>query len=90
MHDEVIMMLCYTSKACACLRLSIFHKQRNLAIKEEVYCAVVMATLLYGAETWTGKADSLKQMKASIVNRCIRSLLGVSKLQHWHIGSHLK
>ena len=44
--------------------------------------AVVLPTLLYGAETWTVKADSVRRMRG-FHNRCIRSMLGVSRLQQW-------
>ena len=53
-----------------------------MAIKREVYRAVVLSTLLYGAETWTVKAESVRRLRG-FHNRCIRSMLGVSKLQQW-------
>ena len=77
---KVSMRLGRASKAFACLRSPIFHnKQLRMAIKHKVYNAVVLPTLLYWAETWTVKADSVRGFH----NRCIRSMLGVSRLQQW-------
>ena len=62
---------------------SIIHnKQLSMAIKRGVYHAVVLPTLLYGAEAWRVKADSVRRMRG-FHNRCIRSMLGVSRLQQW-------
>lgn len=41
-----------------------------------------MPTLLYGAKTWTAKADSVRRLKG-YQNRCIRTIMGVSRLQQW-------
>ena len=80
---EVSMRLGRASRAFACLRSAIFHnKQLSMATKREVYNAVVLPTLLYGAETWTVKADSVRRMR-DFHNCCIRSMLGVSRLQQW-------
>ena len=80
---EVSMRLGRASRAFACLRSAIFHnKQLSMATKREVYKAVVLPTLLYGAEMWTVKADSVRRMRG-FHNRCIRSMLGVSRLQQW-------
>ena len=77
------MRLGRASRAFACLRSAIFHnKQLSMATKREVYKAVVLPTLLYGAETWTVKADSVRRMRG-FHNSCIRSMLGVSRLQQW-------
>ena len=82
-HGEVAVRLGKASRAFACLRSSIFRsKQLSVAIKREVYRAVVLSTLMYGAETWTVKADSVRKMRG-FHKRCIRSMLGVSRLQQW-------
>ena len=82
-RGEVSMRLGRASKAFACLRSAIFHnKQLSMATKHEVYNAVVLPTLLYGAEMWTVKADSVRRMRG-FHNHCIRSMLGVSRLQQW-------
>ena len=81
LHGEVAVRLGKASRAFACLRSSIFcSKQLSVAIKREVYRAVVLSTLMYGAETWTVKVDSVRRMRG-FHNRCIRSRLGVSRLQ---------
>ena len=75
------MRLRRASRAFACLRSAIFHnKKLSMATKREVYKAVVLPTLLYGAETWTVKADSVRRMR-DFHNCCIRSMLVVSRLQ---------
>ena len=82
-HGEVVARLGKASKAFGCLRSAIFQsRQLSVAIKREVYRVMVLSTLLYGAETWTVKADSLRRMRG-FHNRCIRSMLGVSRLQQW-------
>ena len=79
-RGEVSMRLRGASRAFACLRSAIFHnKQLSMATKREVYNAVVLPTLLYGAEMWTVKADSVRRMRG-FHNSCIRSMLGVSRL----------
>ena len=83
MHGEVSMRLGRESRAFACLRSPIFHNKKvSMAMKCEVHNAVVLPTLLYGAETWTVKADSVRRMRG-FHNRCMRSMLGVSRLQQW-------
>ena len=41
---------------------------------------VVMSTLLYGAETWIDKANRMRRLQA-FHNRCITSMLGMTRLQ---------
>ena len=38
--------------------------------------------MLYGAETWTVKADSLRRMR-NFHNCCTRTILGESRLEQW-------
>ena len=43
-------------------RSAVFQNQQfSPKIKREVYCAVVLPTLLYGANTWTVKADCVRR-----------------------------
>ena len=80
---EVVARLAKASRAFGCLRSAIFRSQRiSVATKREVYRAVILSTLLYGAETWAVKADSVRKMRG-FHNRCIRSMLGVSRFQQW-------
>ena len=85
-------MRCRISKAArsfGCLQKSIF-QSRYLSVesKRKVYRAVVLSVFLYGAETWTVKVESMRRL-SSFHNRCIRSIMGVSKYQQWkeHISS---
>ena len=47
-----------------------------------MYRAVVLSVLLYGAETWSIKANHVKKLQ-SFHNRCIRMILGVTRYQQW-------
>ncbi len=52
------------------------------SIKRDVYEATVLAVLLYGAETWTLKARHLRH-PTLFHNRCVRIILGVTRLEQW-------
>ena len=82
-QGEVAVRLAKVSRAFGCLQTATFHnKKLNVTTKREVYLAAVLSTLLYGAETWTVKANSVRRMRG-FNNHCIRSTLGVSRLQQW-------
>ena len=49
----------------------------SLRTKRMVYMAVVLATLLYGAETWANKGSAT----CKINNRCLRCILGLTRAQ---------
>ena len=80
---EIDCRIAKASRAFGCLRKPIF-QDRNLSIatKRQVYQAVVLSVLLYGAETWLLKAQHVKRLK-SFHNRCIRTILGVTRYQQW-------
>ena len=63
-------------------------KNLSLATKRLVYKAVVLATLLYGSETWTTKRDAVRKLEV-FHNRCLRGILGISAMQQRmkHISS---
>ena len=48
--------------------------------KRVVYKAAVLPVLLCGAETWTLKAEYVRHL-TSFHNRCMRTILGVTKIQ---------
>ena len=52
------------------------NKDLSLPTKRAVYRAVVLAVLLYGAETWTMKAVHIRHLN-SFHNWCIQTILGV-------------
>ena len=56
------------------------NKDLSLATKRAVYRAVVLAVLLYGAETWMMKAVHTRHLN-SFHNRCIRTILGLTRYQ---------
>ena len=82
-HSDVVARLGKASRAFGCLRSAVFKNQQlSTKIKREVYRAVVLSTLLYGAETWTVKAESVRRPRG-FHNRCIWTIMGVSRLQQW-------
>ena len=86
---DVSIRIAKAARAFGCLQKSIFQNSRlSIDTKRKVYKATVLAVLLYGAEAWTIKARELKRL-SSFHNRCVRSMMGVSKYQQWkgHISS---
>ena len=49
---------------------------------KKVYRPAVLFVLMYGAETWTIKAGEMKLL-TSFHNRCVRTIMGVSRYQQW-------
>ena len=80
---EVSESLAKAAKMFGCLRSSIFvNGSLSIAIKRCVSMAIVVSTLLYGAETWAIKAPQVRRLQ-SFHNRCIRCILGVSRRLQW-------
>ena len=80
---EVSIRIAKAARAFGCLQKSVFQNSRlSIDTKRKVYKATVLAMLLYGAEAWTIKARELKRL-SSFHNRCVRSMMGVSKYQQW-------
>ena len=80
---EIDCRVAKAARAFDCMRRPIF-QDRNLSVatKRQVYRAVVVSVLLYGAETWTLKAQHVRRLN-SFHNRCIRTILGVTRYQQW-------
>ena len=55
------------ARAFGCLQKSIF-QERHLSVeaKRRVYEAAVLSVLLYGADTWSIKAESVRRLSGSI------------------------
>ena len=82
--NEVTRRIARAARAFGCLRVPVFkNKDLSLATKRAVYRAVVLAVLLYGAETWTMKAVHTRCLN-SFHNHCIRTILGVTRYQQWN------
>ena len=80
---EVSCRIAKASKAFGCLRVPIFlNHTLSINTKRAVYKAVVISILLYGAETWTLKVPDVRRL-TTFHNRCVRTILGVSKFQQW-------
>ncbi|XP_065186027.1 uncharacterized protein LOC135816855 [Sycon ciliatum] len=71
------------SKAFGSLKQAVFeNRSLSLQCRRRVYVAVVLSTLLYGAETWTTKAPDLRHLNL-FHHQCVRSIVGVSRRQQW-------
>ena len=82
--SEVTRRIARAARAFGCLRLPVFkNKDLSLATKRAVYRAVVLAVLLYGAETWTMKVVHTRCLNY-FYNRCIQTILGVTRYQQWN------
>ena len=79
---------CRIAKAArvfGCLKVPIFQSNHlSIETNRNVYQAVVLATLLYGAETWTMKVEHLRCL-TTFHNRCVPTILGMSKYQQWMV-----
>ena len=61
---EVKERIAKASRAFGVLKEPVFRdKNLSLATKRLVYKAVVLATLLYGSETWTTKRDAVRKLE---------------------------
>ena len=80
--SEVKCTLARASKAFGALRVPIFNSHLSINTKRSVYTAVIISILLYGAETWTLKAPAVR-MLTSFHNRCVRTILGVTRYSQW-------
>lgn len=84
--EEVARRISRAAKAFGALKFPIFRNQDlSLSTKRKVYSAVVLPTLLYGAETWPVKAQDMTRLNSFHMG-CIRSILGVSKHDQWTQG----
>ena len=74
--DEVKCRIAKATRSFGCLQKSIF-QNRHLSVetKKKVCRAVVLSVLLYGAEAWTVKAESMRLLN-SFHNRCVRTYHG--------------
>ena len=74
---------CRIAKAFGCLRGPIFNNPiLSIPTKRAVHRATVLSVLTYGAETWTLKAEHVRRL-AMFHNRCVRTILGVTRYQQW-------
>ena len=86
---EVKERIAKASRAFGALKEPVFRDNNlSLATKRLVYKAVVLATLLYGSETWTTKRDAVRKLEV-FHNMCLRGILGISAMQQRmkHISS---
>ena len=72
-----------SSAVLGALQAPVFdNKTLSLRSKTHVYEAVVLTTLLYGAETWTTKAGHLQKLN-TFHHQCVRSIVGIGRRQQW-------
>ena len=82
-QNEVKIRISKAARAFGCLQKSIFQDRRlSVETKRRVYEAAVLSVLLYGAETWSIKAESVRRL-SGFHNRCIRTIMGVTKQRQW-------
>ena len=89
LYEELSGRLAKAAKMFGCLRQSIFVNQSlSIETRRCAYLATVVATWLYGSETWAVKADRMWRLEV-FHNWCVRGVLGVSRYQQWrnHISS---
>ena len=81
-YYPIVNVVRYTC-ACVCKWVPVFlNRTLSTDTKRTVYKAVVGSILLYGAETWTVKAPDVRRLN-SFHNRCVRTILGVTRFQQW-------
>ena len=69
------------------MRRSVFSdKLLCLQTKRMVYQAVVLGVLLYAVDTWPIKQSNLHSLEV-LHHRCLRNILGISKLQQKHMSN---
>ena len=83
LYTELSDRLAKAAKMFGSLRQSIF-TNRSLSVEARrcVYLSTVVATLLYGSETWAVKADQMRRLEV-FHNCCVRGILGVSRHRQW-------
>ena len=65
------------------LRAPVFgNRSLSLRCRRRVYVALVLSTLLYGAETSMTKAPDLRRLNA-FHHQCVRAIVGISRHQQW-------
>eukprot|EP00117_Sycon_ciliatum_P039014 scpid35652/ scgid3339/ Craniofacial development protein 2; p97 bucentaur protein len=80
---DVRSRLAKASAVFGALKAPVFDNQTlSLRSKRRVYEAVVLTTLLYGAETWTTKAGHLQKLN-TFHHQCVRSIVGIGRRQQW-------
>ena len=80
---DVRSRLAKASAVFGALKAPVFDNQTlSLRSKRRVYEAVVLTTLMYGAETWTTKAGHLQKLN-TFHHQCVRSIVGIGRRQQW-------
>ena len=81
--EDVKCRIAKASRMFGCLRGPIFNNPiLSIPTKRAVYKATVLSVLLYGAETWALKAEHVRRL-TTFHNRCVRTILGVTRYQQW-------
>ena len=81
--EDVKIRIGKAARAFGCLQRAVFQNRRlSVETKRKVYKAAVLSVLLYATEAWAIKAESLRRL-TSFHNRCVRSIMGVTKYQQW-------
>ena len=82
LEQEIDAHIAKTARSFGCIWSSSIFGKLSTPTKRKVYQAIVLPILLYGAETWPVKAIHLKRL-TGLHNRCVCTILGVSRYQQW-------
>ena len=81
--DEVAWRIAKACRAFGCLRGFIF-QNGTFSVTSIRTRQWFLSVLLYGAETWTLKAEQVRHL-SSFHNRCNRFIFGVTRYQQWEV-----
>ena len=80
---DVVERVASSSRAFGKMKRAVFQNRAlSTRTKHSVYKVVVLGTLLYGSEAWTTKREEMKKLE-SLHNRCLRGVLGITRVQQW-------
>ena len=82
LEQEIDAHIAKTARSFGCIWSSSIFGKLSTPTKRKVYQAIVLPILLHGAETWPVKAIHLKRL-TGLHNRCVCTILGVSRYQQW-------
>ena len=89
LYAELSGQLAKAAKMFGSLRQSICtNKSLSVEARRCVYLSTVVATLLYGSETWAVKVDQMRRLEV-FHNCCVRGILGVLDISSGEITSPL-
>ena len=81
LYAELSGWLAKAARMFGCLQqLILANKSLSVGVHRCVYLSTVVATLLYGSETWSVKMDQTNRIEV-FHNHCVKGMLGISRHQ---------